>query len=106
MSSFRFLSESFFTVATTVPITRASCISLLRRHDIDGINYAHDGSVDGHVFHVLRQTSARSGDDQYAFVKAGAHSIDRDDIAARVRTIQVDRPNDKQLFRFQSFVLL
>ena len=38
--------------------------------------------------------------------KAGADRIDRDDVAARVRAIQVDGPNDKQLFPFQSFVLL
>src|SRR5438067_12470325 len=106
MSSLRLRSESFFTVATTVPITRASCISFLGCHDIHGINYSHDRGVDWRVFHVLRQTSARPGDNQHALVKAGADSIDRDDVAARARAIQYDGPNDKQLFPFQSFVLL
>src|SRR3989440_12459197 len=39
-------------------------------------------------------------------MKAGAHGIDRDHVAARVRAIKIDGPNDKQLFPFQPFVLL
>src|SRR5581483_9381459 len=105
-SSLRWCSESFLTVATTVPITRASCISFLGSHNIDRVDYADDRGIDRRVFHILRQSRARTGDDQHAFMKACADRIDGDDVAACVRPIDVDGPNNSQLFSFQSLVLL
>src|SRR5437667_11223263 len=55
ISSFRPLSESFLTVATTVPMTRASCISL---HYIHSIDHADNCRVHGRVLQALRQARA------------------------------------------------
>src|SRR5712691_1873526 len=60
MSSLRFLSESFLIVANTVPITRASCISGLGTHYVDRVDYADHSRIHRRVFHVLRQTRART----------------------------------------------
>src|SRR5438128_7335527 len=134
MSSLRFLSESFFTVATTVPITRASCISksfrslesqlrrwsltvarnnksfrletLLGPHNIDRIDDPDYGRIHRRIFHVLRQARAGSGHDQHALMKTGADCINSDDVAARIGSVEVNGPNDEQLFSLQSLVLL
>src|SRR5687768_6311596 len=77
-SNLRPASESFFTVATTVPMTRASCItSDLSEMHVNRIDHTHDRRIHRHVFHSLRQSCARSGDDQHAFVKTGADGINR-----------------------------
>src|SRR5829696_2592311 len=52
-SNFRPCNDSFLTVATTVPITRASCISLPH---INRINHPDDRCIHRHVFHSLRQS--------------------------------------------------
>src|SRR2546423_738833 len=39
-------------------------------------------------------------------MKASADGINRDHITTRVRPIEIDRPNDEQLFSFQPLVLL
>src|ERR1043166_6653175 len=63
-NSFRPASESFLTVETTVPMTRASCIIDLLLH-VNGIYYANDRCIHRHVFHSLRQTCTRSGYHQH-----------------------------------------
>src|SRR3977135_1668273 len=73
MSSLRSLSESFFTVATTVPITRASCISSLGTHDVDSVDYADNRRIHRRVFHVLRQARARPRQHQPACTKTPPH---------------------------------
>src|SRR5688572_22003970 len=104
--SLRLRSESFLTVATTVPMTRASCISFLGSHDIDSIDHADDSGIHRRIFHVLRQPRARTRDNQHAFMKSCADSVDGDDVAARVRSIKIDGPDDEQLLSFQPFVFL
>src|SRR5260370_25606494 len=101
MSSFRFLSESFFTVATTVPITRASCISGLGTHYVDRVDYADYRRIHRRVFHVLRQARARTGHHQYAFMKARADRVHSNNVTAGVRAIQVDWPDNEPLLNFQ-----
>ena len=48
----------------------------------------------------------RAADDDHLFVKAGADRVDRDDIAALVSAVEVDRLYDEQLFAVQAFVFL
>src|SRR6266571_8246368 len=103
MSSLRPSSESFLTVATTVPMTRASCISLRYIHRID---HAYNRRIHGRVLHALRQARARAGDHQHALMKACADCIDGNDIAGRVRAVDVDGADDEQFLSFQPLVLL
>src|ERR1700694_4416711 len=130
MSSLRPSSEGFFIVATTVPMTRASCMFVNHQRvnrrprpenrkthvavyglessvggmDIHRIDHLTDGRVDRRILHVLRQTRAGAGHDEHAFMKAGADRIHGDDIATRVSAVKIDGPNDEQLFSFQPFV--
>src|SRR6185436_7643182 len=104
--SLRCLSESFFTVATTVPITRASCISSLGTHDVHSVDHADHRGIYGRVFHVLGQSRARTRHHQHAFVKACAHRVHGHNITSRVRPIEVDGPNNEQLLTLQPFVFL
>jgi hypothetical protein len=39
-------------------------------------------------------------------VKTGADGVDRNDIAGLVRAVEIDRPDDQQLFAVQALVLL
>src|SRR5260370_713718 len=103
MRSFFPSSESFFTVATTVPITRASCISLSYVNSVNHPNYRR---VDGRVFHPLRQSCARTSDDQHAFMKAGPDRIHGDHVAAGVRAVDINRANNQQLSALQALVFL
>src|SRR6266699_257356 len=73
ISSLRPSSESFLTVATTVPMPRASCISL---------RYIH------RIYH------------------ADNRRIHGNDIAGRVRAVDVDGADDEQFLSFQPLVFL
>src|SRR5260370_22570876 len=103
MSSLRPSSESFLTVATTVPMTRASCIS--QRH-INSIDHADNCGVYGRVLHTLSQTRTGAGDNQHTLMKACADRINGNDIAARVRAVDVDRTDDEQFLSFQPLCFL
>ena len=50
--------------------------------------------------------AAGTADDDHFFVKTGADGVDRDDIAALVFAVEIDRFNDQQLFALQPLVLL
>src|SRR6185295_4007136 len=104
ISSFRPLSESFFTVATTVPITRASCMLILDH--VNRINHANNSRVDRNIFHPLGQARARSGNHQHTLVKSGAHCVNCNHVAGGVAAVYIDRSHDQQLLSGQSFVFL
>src|SRR6059036_3143944 len=103
ISSLRPSSESFLTVATTVPMTRASCISQSYIHSIDHTNNCR---VHGRVLHALCQARAGAGDNQHPLMKACADCIDGNAVAGRVRAVDVDGTDDEQFLSFQPLVLL
>src|SRR6476469_2140477 len=88
---------SFFTVATTVPITRAICILHVRCGELDLVDHADDRCVYGTVLVALRQTGRGASNDDHLFMKARADGIDSNDIAALIGAVKVDRLHDKQL---------
>src|SRR6185503_9471167 len=71
INSLRPSSESFLMVATTVPITRASCISILDH--VNRIDHTNNRRIHRHVFHPLGQPRTRAGDDEDTLMKTGAH---------------------------------
>src|SRR5687767_8410263 len=87
-------------------MTRASCISSLWSHDINRIDHPDDGRVHWSIFHVLRQPRAGTRHDQHALMKSCADSINGNHVAARVRSVKIDGPDDEQLLSFQPFILL
>src|SRR5690242_10369518 len=91
-SNFRPVSESFLTVATTVPMTRASCIRSL---NVDRINHAHDRRIHGHVLQALGESRTRAGNHQHALVKSGADSVNGDYVAGGVAAVYVDWSHDQ-----------
>ena len=91
-------SVSFLTVATTVPMTRAICIYEVGNREIDLVDDADDRRVDRAILIALGQAGGRAADDDHLFVKAGADRVDRDNIAALVSAVEVDRLDDEQLF--------
>src|SRR5438128_9441986 len=103
ISSLRPASESFLTVATTVPMTRASCISLSY---INGIDHADNCRIHRRILHALCETGAGAGDHQHALMKACANCIDGNNVAGRVRAVDVDGTDDEQFLSFQPLVFL
>src|SRR6516225_109006 len=95
-SSFRPCNDSFFTVATTVPMTRANCIFQLWRYS-NRINHSDNGCVDRRVFHPCRQSRAGARNYEYAFMKTGADGIHRHHITGCIGAVNIDRTHDEQL---------
>ena len=50
--------------------------------------------IDRRIFHVLCEPRARTRDDENAFMKTSADRVNGHDVAAGVRPIEVDGPND------------
>ena len=73
---------------------------------IDRIDNTNYGGIDRAVLVPFGHSCAGTADDNHFFVKTGADSIDRDDIAALVFAVEIDRFNDQQLFALQPLVLL
>src|SRR5688572_8197260 len=123
ISNLRPCNESFLIVATTVPITRASCIffvlcalysvlcnrlrstkrkvprskhkALCSAVNIDRINHTDDRRIHRNVFHSLREARAGSGNYQHPLMKAGSYRIDCNHVSGGVAAIYVDRSNDQ-----------
>src|ERR1044071_5585673 len=83
-SNFRPSSESFFTVATTFPMTRASCMSASVVDEVDRVYDADDCRVDGPVLHAFGEARAGARDDEHALVEARADRVDGHDVAGAV----------------------
>src|SRR5215216_5165161 len=104
INSFRPSSESFLTVATTVPITRASCMSIL--HHVNRIDHANNSRVDRNIFHSLGQARTRSRNNQHPLVKSCSHCVDGNHVARGIAAVHIDRSHDQQLLSAQPFVFL
>src|SRR5687767_9670702 len=84
-------------VATTSPITRASCMAVCLFRDVDGIDDADYAGIDRRVFHARRHARRAAADDQYRFADAGVDGIDRDEIVAFGLAFGIDGPGQQQL---------
>src|SRR5690606_21346863 len=78
MRIFRPSRASFFTVETTVRMTRAICISSVGQ--IDRIDDADYRRIDRTVFVAFGHARRRTAHDDDLFVKTGTDSIDGDDV--------------------------
>src|SRR5260370_2357838 len=70
------------------------------------MDYGGNWGVYGRGLHTLSQTRTGAGDNQHTLMKACADRINGNDIAARVRAVDVDRTDDEQFLSFQPLVFL
>src|SRR5436190_11286802 len=82
-------------VATTSPITRASCMNLLA--DVDAVDDADNRGIHRRVLHARRQARRAAAHDQHGFADAGVHRIDGDEIIAFEFAFGIDRAGQHQL---------
>src|SRR5262245_21731245 len=88
MRNLRPCSDSFLTVETTVPITRAICIRLfVLACELDLVYNADDRRVDRAILVALCHTGRRAAYNDHLFMKPGADRIDGNNIAALISTV-------------------
>src|SRR5688572_26106407 len=103
MSSLVLSKPGSLRVATTSPITRASCTALLR--DVDVVDDADDGGVDRHVLHAGGHPGGAAADDQHGFADPGVHRIDGHQIIALGLALGIDPARQQQLAADQARIL-
>ena len=85
---------SSFRVATTVPITRASCMS---GRDVDCVDDADDSGVDGAIFQARRHARRTATDDEHGLTNACVNRVDGHEVTTFGFALGVDRTYDQQL---------
>jgi hypothetical protein len=73
--------------------------------DFHCINYSYDGGVDGTLLAAESHSRGAALHDQYYFVDAGAYSIDRDDVAFFIRSVNANKASHKELAPVKALVL-
>src|SRR2546426_3189489 len=99
---------SSLRVATTSPITRASCILVIWSSlfaDLHRIDNADDGGVNGTVLQSGGHSSRTPAHDEDRFADTGIDRIDRDEGMALRLSPGIDGLHDHQLFADQARVL-
>src|SRR5258707_13313206 len=104
---------SSFRVATTAPMTRASCISdggmggspLLLLLQLYFIDDADDGGVDRAVFQARRHPRGASADDEHGLADAGVHRVDGHEIVSFGLAAGIHRTDNEQLVADEAWVL-
>jgi hypothetical protein len=71
---------------------------------LDCVDDADDGGVDGAVFAFGCEAGGAAGDDEDRFAEAGVNGIDGDQIAGFVGAFRVDGLHDEQFFAFKARV--
>src|SRR5262245_54337458 len=82
-------------VATTSPMTLATCMMLLG--DVDGIDDADDRGIDRRVLHARRHARRAAADNQNGLADAGIDRIDRNEVVAFGLALGIDRTGQQQL---------
>src|SRR5690349_10255 len=86
---------SSLRVATTLPMTRASCMGSFVH--FDRIDDSDDGGVDRAILHPRRHSCGAAADDENGFADAGVDRINRHDVIAFGLAARVDRARDEKL---------
>jgi hypothetical protein len=73
--------------------------------ELNGINDADDGGVDGAVFALGGQAGGTAGDDENRFAEAGVNRVDSDEVTGFVAAFGIDGLDDEELFAFEARVL-
>ena len=79
---------------TTVPMTRAICMSSL---DVPVVDDADDAGVDRRLDGIERKARFLAADEEHLFADAGAHGVDRDERPAGRLALGRQRLHDEQL---------
>src|SRR4051812_41997913 len=85
---------SSLRVATTVPITRARCMS---GRDFDVVDDADDGGVNRTVLQARRHPGGTAADDEYGLPDAGVDRVHGYEVTAFGLALRIHRPDDQQL---------
>ena len=94
-----------FMVATTSPMTRASCIDAASSLTSIGVDDADDGGVDRTVLQAGRHARGAAADDEHGLADAGVDGVDGDEIVAFRLAGRIDRARDEQLGADEPLVL-
>jgi len=74
------------------------------RVEVDGVDDADDGGVDGAVFAFGGHAGGAAGDDEDGFAETGVNGIDGNQIAGFVGALGIDGFYDEQLLAFEARV--
>src|SRR5262245_36546597 len=105
MSSLIPVRFSSFRVTTTSPMTFAICtvpgswfqVPGSGFVELDGVDHADDGGVDGAILHPRRHARRAAADDEDGVAHAGVDRVDGDEVAAFRLATRIHRPREQQL---------
>src|SRR5918993_9496 len=103
MSSFSAASCGSFRVATTSPITRASCTSAPLHFDL--VDDADDGGIDGTVLQAGRHARGTAAHDEHGLADPGIDRVDRDEVIAFGVSVRVHAAGHEQLGALEARIL-
>src|SRR4029434_6303897 len=107
----RSCSAGSLRFATTWPITRAICMALIRHpasgirypaddrcsrsslHNVDGVDDADDGGVDGTIVHARRHARRAAADDEHGLTDTRIHGVDGDQMIPFGFAFRIHRAN-------------